>query len=389
MYDFDELIERRDSYSLKWDVAEGELPMWVADMDFRTAPEIQAAIERRAAHGVYGYTIIPDAWYEAYLHWWREYHSFDIRRDWLIYCSGVMPAMTSAICKLTTPGENVLLQTPVYNSFFNSVLQNGRNVLECPLEYKDYQYSVDFEKLEQKLADPQTSMMLLCNPHNPVGKIWDRGTLAQIGELCVKHHVIVISDEIHCDLVAPEMEYVPFASVSEHCRQNSISLIAPTKTFNLAGLQTAAAVVPNEVLRHRLRKAIGTNRLGVPNAFAIDATVAAYGQGRPWLNTLRKYLQDNKYYVRDFLDSELKQMHVVSTDATYLLWIDCERLAVSVSKSVKYLREETGLFIMDGKIYGQDGTGFVRINVACPRARVRDGMERLKKAVLHYDIIFR
>lgn len=389
MYDFDELVDRRGSYSLKWDVAKRELPMWVADMDFKTAPEIRAAIEKRAIHGVFGYTIVPDAWYEAYQFWWKEYHDAEIRKDWMVYCSGVVPAISSAVRKLTTPGENVLLLTPVYGTFFNSIVNNGRTALECPLHYKDYKYSIDFEKLEQGLADPQTAMMLLCNPHNPVGKVWDRDTLARIGDLCAKYRVIVVSDEIHCDLTAPGLEYVPFANVSENCRQNSISLLAPSKAFNLAGLQTAAAVVPNPVLRHRLWRGINTDEVGEPNAFAIDASIAAFREGRLWLEALREYIQENKKYVCHFLDSELKQMRVVSVDATYLLWLDCERLAGSVSRFVDYLRESTGLYIMDGKEYGQAGTGFMRMNVACPRSLVQDGMERLKTAVLQYDIISR
>lgn len=389
MYNFDEVVDRRNSYSLKWDVKDGELPMWVADMDFKTAPEIQAAIQKRAEHGVFGYTIIPDEWYEVYRYWWKEYHSFDLNRDWLVYVSGVVSAISSAVRKLTTPGENVLIQTPVYNVFFNSIVNNGRNVLESPLHYENYQYSVDFEDLEKKLADPQTSMMILCNPHNPVGKIWDRDILIRIGDLCEKYHVIVISDEIHCDLLAPGLEYVPFASASENCRKNSISLIAPTKTFNLAGLQTAAAVVPDEHLRHRLWRAVNTDEVGEPNAFAVQATIAAFREGRTWLEALREYIQGNKNFVQDCLSNELKQLHLVSVDATYLLWLDCEGLAGSVTSFVNRLRETTGLFLSDGRIYGEAGAGFLRMNVGCPRSQVEDGMKRLKQAVLQYDIICR
>lgn len=389
MYDFDEVVDRRDSYSLKWDVKDGELPMWVADMDFKTAPEIQAAIRKRAEHGVFGYTIIPDEWYEAYRYWWKEYHSFDIDKDWMVYVSGVIPAISSAVRKLTTPGENVLIQTPVYNVFFNSIINNGRNVLESPLRYENYEYSIDFEDLEKKLADPQTSMMILCNPHNPVGKIWDRNVLEKVGDLCEKYHVIVISDEIHCDLLAPGLEYIPFASVSENCRKNSISLIAPTKTFNLAGMQTAAAVVPDEHLHHRLWRAVNTDEVGEPNAFAVQATIAAFREGRPWLEALREYIQGNKNFVRDYLNNELRQLHVVSTDATYLLWLDCERLAGSVTSFVNCLRKDTGLFLSDGRTYGEAGAGFLRMNVACPKSQVEDGMGRLKQAVLQYDIICR
>ena len=244
-YDFDIVTDRRNTHSLKWEAADGELPMWVADMDFKTAPEILSAIKERVEHGVFGYSVVPESWYSAYRDWWKSRHHFDMDREWLIFCTGVVPAISSIIRKLTTPAEKVLIQTPVYNIFFNSILNNGRQVLESELRYKEGEYEIDFEDLERKLADPQTALMILCNPHNPIGKIWDRETLAKIGELCKKHHVVVLSDEIHCDLTAPETEYIPFASVSKTCQENSITCIAPTKAFNLAGLQTAAVVVPD------------------------------------------------------------------------------------------------------------------------------------------------
>ena len=214
-YDFDRITDRRHTDSLKWDVAANELPMWVADMDFETAPAIKEAIEARAAHGIYGYTILPDAWYDAYIGWWQNRHGFTMERDWLIFCTGVVPAISSIVRKLTTPAEKVLVMTPVYNIFFNSIRNNGREILECPLHFDGQSYSVDLAELEQKLADPQTTLMLLCNPHNPIGKIWDRETLAAIGTLCRRHHVTVVADEIHCDLTTPGCDYVPFASVSE------------------------------------------------------------------------------------------------------------------------------------------------------------------------------
>jgi len=258
-YDFDTVINRRNTNSLKWNVKENELPMWVADMDFQTAPEIQAALMRRAEHGVFGYSAVPDEWYEAITGWWNKRHHFVIENQWLMFVTGVVPAISSAVRKLTTPGENVLVQTPVYNIFFNSIINNGRNVLESPLLYDGEQYSIDFADLEEKLESPQTTMMILCNPHNPVGKIWNKETLERIGTLCRKHHVIVLSDEIHCDLTAPGREYIPFASVSQDCRENSVTCIAPTKTFNLAGLQTAAIVVPGEALRNKMHRAINTD----------------------------------------------------------------------------------------------------------------------------------
>lgn len=381
-YDFDTVVNRRDSYSYKWDVKPNELPMWVADMDFQTAPEIRAALAKRIEHGVFGYGIIPKEWNDAYVQWWKERHDFVIDSQWLIFCTGVVPAISTAVRKLTTPAENVLIQTPVYNIFFNSILNNGRNVFESSLVYQEEtrQYVIDFEKLEKGLADPQTSLMILCNPHNPVGKIWDKETLEKIGELCKKYHVIVVSDEIHCDLTAPGLSYVPFASVSDICREISISLIAPTKTFNIAGLQTAAVVVPNPVLRHKMWRALNTDEVAEPNAFAIQAAIAAFTKGADWLDALREYIQENKRVVKAFLEKELPKITVVSMDATYLLWLDCRAFTENSEELAKEIRKKTGLYLSDGVEYGGDGARFLRMNVACPRTTLVDGLERLKTA---------
>ena len=300
-YDFDEIIDRRGTNSLKWDIAENELPMWVADMDFRTAPEITDAIKLRAEHGVFGYSIVPDEWYDAYINWWKTRHNVEYRKGELIFSTGVVPTISSCVRKLTTAGENVLLMPPVYNIFYNSIKNNGRNVQECPLVYKNGGYSIDWELLEKCLADPQTSLMLLCNPHNPVGRIWDRETLARIGELAYANGVVVLSDEIHCDITDPGCEYVPFMSVSEKCADNSVICISPTKAFNLAGLQTSAVVVRDPGLRHKVWRALNTDEVAEPNAFAVQAAVAAFEHGGDWLDELREYLFDNKRTVSDFL----------------------------------------------------------------------------------------
>ncbi len=382
-YDFDTVVNRRNSYSYKWDVKTNELPMWVADMDFQTAPEIRKALANRVEHGVFGYGIVPNEWNDAYVQWWKERHDFVMDPEWLIFCTGVVPAISTAVRKLTTPAEKVLIQTPVYNIFFNSILNNGRNVLESSLVYKEdvKQYTIDFEKLEKDLADPQTSLMILCNPHNPVGKIWDRESLARIGELCKKHHVTVVSDEIHCDLTAPGLSYVPFASVSDTCREISISLIAPTKTFNIAGLQTAAVVVPNPVLRHKMWRALNTDEVAEPNAFAIQAAIAAFTKGAKWLDELREYVQENKRIVKAFLEKELPEISLVSMDVTYLLWLDCRAFTDNSEELAQQIREKTGLYLSDGVEYGGDGASFLRMNVACPRTTLLDGLERLKKAL--------
>lgn len=381
MYDFDKLTDRRGVGSLKWDVPEGELPMWVADMDFETAPEVTAAIKARAEHAIFGYSVVTEDWYEAYIRWWKRRHGLAMEKDWLIFCTGVVPAISSAVRKLTTVGENVLVQTPVYNIFFNSIRNNGRNILESPLVYDGEQYSMDFADLEEKLADPQTTLMLLCNPHNPVGKIWDRETLARVGELCARHHVLVLSDEIHCDLTDPGCEYVPFASVSEVCRNNSITCLAPTKTFNLAGLQTAAVMVPDPVIRHRLNRGLNTDEVAEPNAFAVGAAVAAFEKGENWLEELRQYLCENKQLVRRFVTKELPMIRVVPSDATYLLWLDCSKVTEDAGKLCSFIRQDSGLYLTEGEEYGSCGRQFIRMNTACPRERLMDGLNRLKKSM--------
>ncbi len=383
-YDFDTVINRRNTNSLKWNVKENELPMWVADMDFQTAPEIQAALMRRAEHGVFGYSAVPDEWYEAIAGWWNKRHHFVIENQWLMFVTGVVPAISSAVRKLTTPGENVLVQTPVYNIFFNSIINNGRNVLESPLLYDGEQYSIDFADLEEKLESPQTTMMILCNPHNPVGKIWNKETLERIGTLCRKHHVIVLSDEIHCDLTAPGREYIPFASVSQDCRENSVTCIAPTKTFNLAGLQTAAIVVPGEALRNKMHRAINTDEVAEPNAFAIQAAVTAFTEGEAWLDDLREYLDGNKKRVAAYLKERLPEVKLVMSEATYLLWLDCWGLAGNARKLACYLREHTGLYLSSGEQYGKGGCQFLRLNIACPRETLDDGLRRLSDGVNAY-----
>lgn len=377
MYDFDKMTERRNTGSLKWDVPEGELPMWVADMDFETAPEIREAILERTAHGIFGYQVLTEDWYEAYRGWWSRRHHFNMEKDWLLFSTGVLPIISSTVRKLTTAGENVLVQTPVYNMFFNSIRNNGRNILESPLLYDGREYSVDFEDLERKLADPQTTLMILCNPHNPIGKIWDRDTLARIGELCAGHHVTVISDEIHCDMTDPGYEYVPFASVSESCRDNSVTCIAPTKTFGIPGIQTAAAVVPNPVLRHKVNRALNTDEVAEPNSFAVCAAAAAFEKGEPWLEELRQYLADNKQLVRDFISQRLPGIRVVPSHATYLLWLDCSGVTEDTAELVRRIRGKSGLYLTEGEEYGVSGRRFIRLNPACPRARLREGMERL------------
>ena len=381
MYDFDKLVDRRHTNSYKWDVAEHELPMWVADMDFQTAPEIIEALSKRVAHGVFGYSIVPDEWHEAYISWWHRRHHFDIEKDWLIFCTGVVPAISSVVRKLTTPAENVVVITPAYNIFFNSIYNNGRNILESQMVYEAGVYTLDFEDLEEKLSDPQSSLLILCNPHNPTGKIWDRETLERIGELCEKHHVVVLSDEIHCDITLPGTEYVPFASVSECCKNNSVTCIAPTKAFNIAGLQTAAVMIPDPVLRHKVWRALNTDEVAEGNVFAAEAAIAAFNHGEAWLEELRIYLAGNRQYAEQFIETQIPVLKAVKAEATYLLWVDCSQLNMSSDALAEDIRAKTGLYVSEGCEYRGDGRQFLRINLACPKTRIIDGFNRLKTAI--------
>ncbi len=381
-YDFDKVIDRRGTGSLKWDVKKDELPMWVADMDFRTAPEVIEAMENRVSHGVFGYSVIPDEWYQAYQTWWRQRHGWEIDRDWMIFCTGVVPALSSCVRKLTTPAENVVVQTPVYNIFFNSIYNNGRNILKSPLILEDGVCRMDFDDLESKLSDPQTSLMILCNPQNPVGKIWDRKTLHRVGELCAKYHVTVIADEIHCDLTEPGKGYVPFASVSDVCRDISVTCLSPSKAFNLAGMQSAAVVIPNRQLRHKVWRALNTDEVAEPNALAVVSTVAALEKGGFWLDELRQYLWDNRCAVSEYLQREIPKLKLIEGDATYLLWIDAREIYDRKRNLARFIRGKTGLYLSDGKEYG--ASGFLRMNIACPRSILMDGLERLGRGIEEY-----
>lgn len=383
-YDFDTVINRRNTNSLKWDVAENELPMWVADMDFPVAKPILEAIQSKLQVGALGYSIIPAGWNEAYVSWWQRRHNFTMEPDWLIFTTGVLPAISSAVRKLTTPAEKVLIQTPVYNNFFNSIVNNGRVVVESPLKYDGKDYSMDFEQLEQDLSDPQVSLMVLCNPQNPSGHLWSSYELFKVGELCQKYNVTVIADEIHCDLTDPGKEYVPFASVSEVCRDISVTCIAPTKTFNIAGVNSAAVMVPNKFLRHKMWRQLNTDEVAEPNIIAMEATVAAFNKGEEWLDQLRDYIYENKKLCQEYIEQNIPEIYLVPSEATYLLWLDCSRFCDNSVELAEYIRQNSGLFLSEGAEYGQVGKQFLRINIACPRSVLKDGLSRLEKSIKDY-----
>lgn len=383
-YNFDLTIDRKSTGSLKWDIGENEIPLWVADMDFDTAPAIKNAVMRRAEQGVFGYNVVTDEWYNAICGWWSRRHGIDIPKDALVFCTGVVPAISSAVRRLTAPNEKVIIQTPVYNIFFNSVLNNGRRVVEAPLLYEKGGYRLNIDDLEKKFADKETTLMILCNPHNPVGKIWTKEELGLIGELSEKYSVTVISDEIHCDITTPGKRYVPYASVSKACAQNSITCISATKAFNIAGLQCAAVYSFNKKLLARVNRALNTDEVAEPNSFAMCATVAAFNECGDWLDEMCAYTSENKALVANFIAKNIPQLKFVSSDATYLCWVDCgafigknkpfENAAVLCGE----LRKATGVILSEGGQFGFGGDKFVRINVACSKELLTCALERIK-----------
>ncbi|WP_029902676.1 MalY/PatB family protein [Prevotella sp. 10(H)] len=379
-YNFDEIIQRRNSNSYKWDSAKDNdvLPMWVADMDFRTAPAVIDALHRRVEHGVFGYTKVPVYYYQATIDWFNRRHNFTINKEWILFTSGVVPALSSVIKALTVPGDKVLVQTPVYNCFFSSIRNDECEMVANKLVYKEGTYSIDFDDLERKAADPRVKLMLLCSPHNPVGRVWKRGELERIGKICLQNNVIVISDEIHCDLVYEGYAHVPFASISEQFLQNSVTCIAPTKTFNLAGIQVANIIAADEEIRRKIDKALNVNEVCEINCFAVEALTAAYNEGEEWLEELKTYLYSNYEYLKDFFTKNLPHLPVTKLEATYLVWIDCRSLKQTSKEISEMLLNKEKLWINEGMMYGAAGEGFIRINIACPRSLLVEGLNRLK-----------
>lgn len=378
-YDFDTIIPRRGTGSYKWDTPASPetLPMWVADMDFRTAPEVRAALQRRLEHGIFGYTKVPAAYYEAAIDWFRRRHGWSFQPEWVIYTSGVVPALSAIIQALTEPGDKVLVQTPVYNCFFSSIRNSRCIVQENPLRYENGLYSIDYEDLEAKAADPEVKLMLLCNPHNPSGRVWSPEELQRIASICERHGVFVVSDEIHGEIIAPGFRYTPFASLSESALGGSVTCISPSKAFNIAGLQVANIVCADDAIRRRIDRAINVNEVCDINSFAVPALIAAYNEGEPWLRALNAYLHENDKCVRAFFAQHLPQYPMPPLEATYLEWIDC-RASGQDGDAIASLLLERGLMVNPGSMYGEQGRPFIRLNIACPRALLHRGLEILR-----------
>ncbi len=379
-YNFDELIPRRGTHSYKWDTAmeEDVLPMWVADMDFRTAPPIIEALKNRALHGIFGYTKVPASYYEATIGWFGRKHNLHLQKEWILFTSGVVPALSAIIKAFTEPGDKVIVQTPVYNCFFSSIRNNQCEVVTNELLYEAGSYRIDFQDLQEKTADPRAKLLLLCNPHNPVGRVWSREELIKLGEICRQNNVLVVSDEIHCDLVHPGYTHIPFASLGKDFLENSVTCLAPSKTFNLAGIQVANIIASDEEKYRRIDKALNINEVCEINAFAVEALIAAYTEGEDWLEALKAYLHENYLTLVAFFQKNLSHLPVTRLEATYLVWVDCTALKLTSKQIADSLLSHEKLWINEGTLYGDAGEGFIRINIATPRQNLIQGLEKIR-----------
>lgn len=382
---FDEVVNRRGSGSYKWDSDSAAIPLWVADMDFRTAPVVEAALQRRVAHGVFGYTLVDDSYYDALTAWFSRRHGYDIDRRMVIYTSGVVPALSAIIKALASPGEGVIVQTPVYNCFFSSIRNNGCRIVESPLRRVDvgrglFSYEMDFDDLEQKASQPDVKLLLLCNPHNPAGRAWRHDELVRVAEICRRHGVRVVSDEIHCELTMPGVDYVPFGVVDREVNAGeggqAVVCLSPSKAFNIAGLQIANIVCPDDAVRRMVDRAININEVCDVNPFGVEGLKAAYSQGgEAWLDELRAYLRDNYEFTRTYLASRLPQCPLTVLEATYLPWLDVRAFGIASETLEERLRQEAGVWVNCGTMYGQEG--YLRINIACPRSLLAEGLRRM------------
>ena len=379
-FDFDTVINRRGTNSYKWDIVKEEdvIPLWVADMDFKAAPAILEALKKRVEHGVFGYTLVPDSYYEAIINWFARRHNWQIDRSWIIYTTGVVPAVSCAIKALTLPGEKVLIQTPDYNCFFSSIKNNGCEVAENELVRRGDSYEVDFEDFERQCADEKTTVFLLCNPHNPAGRVWTKEELERMNDICLAHGVRVISDEIHCELVMPGHRFAPFAAISDACRDNSVVLNSPTKAFNIAGLQIANIICADPAMRRRIDRAVNINEVCDVNPFGVVALQAAYNESEEWLDSLNHYIWGNYLALKESIAKELPRLEVTRLEGTYLAWVDIKATGLTSDEAYGKLMKEGRVYVNSGTMYGRRaGEGYLRINLACPRATLLEGMKRM------------
>lgn len=385
MYNFDEIIDRRNSDATKWEALQMRwgrtdlLPLWVADMDFKTPPFIINALKNRLQHEVLGYTAKPQEWYDSITQWYKRRYQWDISSEMICFTAGVVPALAMAIHTFTEKGDKVLIQPPVYYPFSMVIENNGREMVTNPLVVKDGQYYIDFEDFEKKIQG--CKLFLFCNPHNPGGRVWTLEELQKIASICHKYGVLVISDEIHCDLTLPGHKHIPFACVSAEAQQNSIVLNAASKAFNIAGLATSYAVIQNPDICQKFRHFVEGNMFADGNVFAFRSVVAAYTEGEAWLGQMLQYVQGNIDFVIQYLKENIPQLGYIVPQASYLVFLDFRPLQLQYNEIVDICVEKAKLALNDGIIYGEEGKGFMRINLACPRSVVKQALDQLKAAI--------
>jgi len=385
-YNFDEIVPRENTSCVKWDLAEmyfgnkDVLPMWVADMDFKTPDFVVDAVKRRAAHEIYGYTVRPDSYFDALINWIKNKHQWDIKKDWVIFSPGIVPAVNMAVMAYTKPGDKVVIQPPVYFPFFSAVKDNGRQLVLNQLKLENGRYYMDFDDLEKQI-DKRTKMLVISNPHNPAGSAWTAEELTRLGEICIKHKLILISDEIHSDLAIPPNKHTVAANLSNEIADVTVTMMAPSKTFNLAGMASSSVIISNPELRNEFQTMIDRVHVGMGNLFGMVASEAAYKQGEEWLNQMLHYVKGNIDYLEKSISERLPKVKMIRPEATYMVWLDFRELGMSNDELKQFIIQKARLGLNDGPVFGPGGEGFQRMNLACPRQYVEEAVERLENAI--------
>ncbi|BDB01323.1 MalY/PatB family protein [Clostridium botulinum] len=386
-YNFDKVVNRDNTNCSKWNFNketfgyEDIISMWIADMDFETVPEVKEEIINRAHHGIYGYTATTESYYKEVVNWMKKRHGWNIKKEWITNTPGIVMAVNTIVRAFTHSGDKVLLQRPIYYPFFKAINNNGCHIVNNPLKFDGKRYEMDFEDLDKKLSDPRVKVMILCSPHNPTGRVWTKEELTKVGNLCLKHNVLVISDEIHSDLIYKPNKHIPFAAICKEFADISITCTAPSKTFNLAGLQGSNIIISNEKLMNEFKIAMENIGLSRLNIFASIACEVAYKYGEQWVEELIDYLQENKEFAKKFIKEKVPMLKVIEPEGTYLLWIDCRELKMSKEELEEFMLKEAGVAFDEGYIFGEEAIGFERMNIACPREVLKVALERIEKAI--------
>lgn len=384
---WNDCIERTNTHSVKWSFpAEDVIPMCIADMDFQVSPAIVEAMNRKAQHGIYGYSTFSDRYFESVISWWKRRFQMEIEKEWISFSPGIIPGINVLLSVLTEPGDGVIIQDPVYYPFYSTIENHGCSVIKNTLLYQDGVYSIDFDDLEEKARHPRTKLLILCSPHNPVGRVWTQEELMKIGSIAKRHDLWIISDEMHGDLVYKGYEHVPLFKGDDSLVERSILCAAPSKTFNIAGLQTSILLIPNKDLRDKYNEKLTGYGLMRPNVFGIEGTIAAYEEGEPWLNELLMVLEENKQYVLNYLEQHLPELKGITPQATHLIWMDCTELGMTGEELCGFFLEKAKVKFDEGFKFGQSGHTFVRMNIACPKERIDLALRRIHEAILDYRV---